>query len=392
MAIGKKMIYPNKYRLYFNKRLLKAGIVLLPLIMIFGSSAWINSKDPIPTGNYPLIYPANFGNRINIPADNPTTKQGVYLGRLLFYETKLSATNTISCGSCHQQSKAFTDGRALSVGVGGALAARNSMSLANLLWARKFFWDGRATGLEAQAGFPLTNPHEMGQALQVSAEKLSEISRYPTLFNLVYGDSNITANRIIKAIAQFERTLISSNSKYDKYLRNEGKLTTDELNGLALFNNAPNPAKGIRGANCSHCHGGTKNYMELFHNNGLDSTAKDEGIAALTGLATDKGRFKVPTLRNIALTAPYMHDGRFKTLDEVIDHYSEHIKQSAALSAVLQNESNEPGGTSLKLLPKEKKELITFLNTLTDSTFITDARFSDPHLVSSPHKIKTQAK
>ncbi|WP_244228394.1 cytochrome-c peroxidase [Mucilaginibacter kameinonensis] len=361
------------------QRMGKICLVLCLLFAIVGLTAYKGMEQVVPMGDYIFNYPANFGNRINVPADNPTTQQGVYLGRLLFYEPKLSATNTVSCGNCHQQSKAFTDGRALSIGVNNGLATRNSMSLANLLWARKFFWDGRAASLEDQVLFPLTNPHEMGQSIQASVQKLSNTLLYPGLFKIVYGDSTITGDRIAKAIAQFERTLISANSRYDQYLRNAYKPTDDELKGMELFNHGPDPEKGIRGANCTHCHGGPKTYLELFHNNGLDSISKDEGMAAFTGLVTDRGRFKVPTLRNIALTAPYMHDGRFKTLDEVVAHYSEHIKQSVSLSAFLQGESNEMGGHSLKLLPKEKKQLIAFLNMLTDSTFITDKRFGNPH-------------
>lgn len=371
----------QKSNLYLNTH--KAGLMLFLLTVIIGLSAWTYYNNDIPTGPYKLNYPVNFGNRINTPADNPITKQGVYLGRLLFYETRLSANNTLSCSSCHQQDKAFTDGKALSEGVDHVLSSRNSMSLANLLWARKFFWDGRVASLEDQAGVPLSNPHEMGQSLAVSSQKLSETKQYPAIFKVVYGDTNITGDRIVKAIAQFERTLISDNSRYDQYMRNAYTPTKDEMAGMALFNQAPEPAKGIRGANCAHCHGGTKNYMELFHNNGLDSIPNDNGIEALTGLPSDRGRFKVPTLRNIALTAPYMHDGRFKTLDEVVNHYSEHIKQSTALSAFLQGESNIKGGTSLNLLPHEKKALIVFLNMLTDSTFITDPKFSNPHLLAT---------
>jgi hypothetical protein len=206
-----------------------------------------------------------------------------------------------------------------------------------------------------------------GVPLYVPYDGYVDLARYST-FNL-------------SAITQFERTLISCNSKYDQYLRGAYQPTADELKGMTLFNNAAQPEKGIRGANCAHCHGGAKNYMELFHNNGLDSIPKDAGVETISGQPSDKGRFKVPTLRNIALTAPYMHDGRFKTLDEVIDHYSEHIKESAYLSAFLRGESNEPGGKSLKLLPHEKKELIAFLNMLTDSTFVHNPDFSDPHLL-----------
>ncbi|MCS3732104.1 cytochrome-c peroxidase [Mucilaginibacter dorajii] len=364
----------------------KVGVLAFLFSLTIGLSAWTYYEDPIPTGSFQLVYPANFGNRINVPADNPTTKQGVYLGRLLFYETALSAGNKLSCSSCHRQEKAFTDGKALSEGVDHVLSTRNSMSLANLLWTRKFFWDGRAASLEEQAATPLSNPHEMGQSLTISAQKLSRIQSYPALFKLVYGDTLINGDRIVKAIAQFERTLISANSRYDQYLRNAYQPNELEQKGMALFNQFPQPEKGIRGANCAHCHGGAKTYMELFHNNGLDSIPKDEGIETLTGLPADRGRFKVPTLRNIALTAPYMHDGRFKTMEEVIDHYSDHIKQSASLSSFLQGESNEIGGTSLKLLPEEKKELIAFLNMLTDSTFISNPAFSNPRLRIASNK------
>jgi len=361
----------KKYGDRFGVVLLLFGVMILP--------AW-NYYGAIPQGQYQLIYPANFGNRINIPEDNPTTQQGVYLGRLLFYETRLSATNKLSCASCHKQEKAFSDDRDFSLGVDFVPTTRNSMSLANLLWTRKFFWDGRVTGLEEQAAVPLINPHEMGQPLVISAKKLSGDPEYPALFKLVYGDETITGDRIVKAIAQFERTLISANSRYDQYLRKAYQPTADELKGMELFERSPQPAKGIRGANCGHCHGGAKTYNELFHNNGLDSVPIDNGIQDITGLATDKARFKVPTLRNIALTAPYMHDGRFKTLEEVVDHYSDHVQESASLSTFIRGESNEVGGKTLKLFPQEKKQIIAFLNMLTDSTFITDPRFSDPHL------------
>jgi len=367
------------HRFYKHRRVVSVVFVLATVVMCL--SGWNYFSDQVETGNYSFVYPQNFGNRINIPADNSTTKQGVYLGRLLFYEKRLSANNTISCGSCHEQSKAFTDGRSFSIGVDNVPTPRNAMSLTNLLWTRKFFWDGRAEGLESQAAIPMTNPHEMGQSLDISVKKINADKQYSPLFKLVYGDEKITADRIIKAISQFERTLISCNSRYDQYLRGAYQPTKQEMNGMELFNNGPNPEKAIRGANCAHCHGGPKTYMELFHNNGLDSIPKDAGIETLTGLPSDRGRFKVPTLRNIALTAPYMHDGRFKTLNEVIDHYSDHVLESASLSTVFRGESNETGGKTLKLTPIEKRELVAFLNMLTDETFITDPRFSDPHKV-----------
>ncbi len=363
----------------FDKAVSVSVLLIFSLIL----SAWSYYYDEIPVGSYQFTYPANFGNRINVPDNNPTSKQGVYLGRMLFYEPRLSVNNTLSCANCHKQQLAFTDNRPFSVGVDQVKTTRNSMSLANLLWARKFFWDGRASSLEEQAAIPLTNPHEMGQSLEVSVKKLNTEPEYLALFKAVYGDSSITGERICKAIAQFERTLISANSLYDQYLCKAYQPNAEELKGMELFNRGPQPEKGIRGANCAHCHGGVKTYLELFHNNGLDSMPEDNGIEAITGLPGDRGRFKVPTLRNIALTAPYMHDGRFKTLDQVLDHYSDHIVQSESLSAVFRGESNEIGGKILKLLPQEKKEIIAFLNMLTDKDFITNPEFSDPHLHST---------
>lgn len=370
----------------------RVAMLLLLLIVVMAVSALHYGNDPVPLGPYHFNYPANFGNRINTPDDNPATKQGVYLGRLLFYEKRLSANNTMSCGSCHQQQKAFTDGKMFSEGVDGVATPRNSMALVNLLWTRKFFWDGRSASLEDQAAIPLTAAHEMGQLLTVSARKIKGAGQYPALFKLVYGDEAITPSRIVKAIAQFERTLISADSRYDQFLRNAYQPTSRELKGMALFNQRPQPDKGIRGGDCAHCHGGVKMYQELFHNNGLDSVPKDNGIEALTGRLSDRGRFKVPTLRNIALTAPYMHDGRFKTLEEVLDHYNAHIMQSASLSPFLTGESNEKGGKTLKLLPEEKNDIIAFLNLLTDSTFITNPQFSDPHQVTSNRNTKLNSR
>lgn len=332
----------------------------------------------LPVGPYKLSYPSYFGNRFTIPEDNPMTQQGVYLGRLLFYEKKLSANNTISCGSCHQQRLAFTDGKTFSQGIDSSFTSRNTMSLANLLWGRKFFWEGRANGLEEQAKEPLNNPHEMGESLEAAAKKLQQTKQYPRLFKKVFGTKNITGDRIVKAIAQFERTLISSNSLYDKYLQGTYKPTEQELRGMELFMTSAEAGKNIRGANCGQCHGTPKLFMELFHNNGLDTVPKDIGREKFTGLLNDRGRFRVVTLRNIALTAPYMHDGRFKTLEEVLDHYNEHIQPSRSLSLFLQGRSNDPGGKTLRLTKQEKEAVIHFLKMLTDSSFISDSRFSDP--------------
>jgi cytochrome c peroxidase len=361
-------------RIHYKKLMLL--LVLIATVVLIAAA----DTDPVYTDPYPLDYPNYFGNKISIPENNPTTKQGVYLGRMLFYDPKLSSSKTISCSSCHQQKLAFTDGKTFSLGINNTPTKRNSMSLANLLWVRNFFWDGRAKGLEAQAKIPLNDPHEMGAYLDKAVIALQKTQLYPVLFREAFGTSEVTGDRIAIAIAQFERTLISSNSSYDKYLRGEYIPTPQELNGMDLFMNSAFPSKSIRGASCAQCHGTPKIYMELFHNNGLDSVSKDIGREKLTGMPNDRGRFRVVTLRNIALTAPYMHDGRFKNLEDVLDHYNEHIQQSKTLSLSLQNRSNDLGGKSLGLTIKEKANIISFLEMLTDSTFISDPRFSNPHL------------
>jgi len=349
------------------------GLLICLSAMVVNRRQATNPPTPLP-----LQYPAYFGNRLFIPDSNPCTVEGVALGRRLFYETRLSANNSVSCSFCHRQELAFTDGGAFSVGIDGSLTNRSSMSLANLAWSRHYFWDGRADGLEEQARTPLTNPHEMGQELAVSARKLQATKTYPLLFKKAFGSTVITGNGIVNALAQFERTLISCNSKYDKYLRGEYQPTTSELNGIALFYTNPDPAGNIRGAACSHCHSGPKTFAELYHNNGLDSLSKDAGREGISKQPADKGRFRVVTLRNIALTAPYMHDGRFQTLPAVVDHYSDHITSSHTLSIFLQINSNTVNGTQLDLTAQEKHDLVAFLQMLTDSTFITDKRFSNP--------------
>jgi cytochrome c peroxidase len=366
-----------KFARHYIKPFLIYGIVAVTIVYISSAfrSSGNASQDP-----YPLAYPANFGNMIYVPADNPLTVAGVELGRKLFYETALSANNQVSCGSCHKQELAFTDGKQFSTGVDGSLTKRNSMALINLLWADNFFWDGRAKGLEQQVKFPLEDQHEMGQSMEVSAKKLNEINAYPELFSKAFGSTTINADRIAKALAQFERTLISSNSLYDKFLAGNYIPDSSQLRGMKLFFTNPQPERGIRGAACGHCHSGPKTYSELYHNTGLDNTPVDQGRAEFTNQSSDKGRFRVATLRNIALTAPYMHDGRFRSLNEVLDHYSDHIKEQPKLSPFLKGLSNEKDRTGLNLSKDEKTDIISFLQMLTDSTFITDPRFSNPSL------------
>lgn len=321
---------------------------------------------------YPLQIPNTFGHRYTIPADNPMTVEGVALGRYLFYDSLLSKNNTISCSSCHRQELAFTDGFTLSIGVSGRPTFRNSMSLANLLWVRDFFWDGHSKTLEDQALIPLAHPDEMGLAPEKAAQKLQQTTFYPLRFLKAFGTDQITPELMAKALAQFERTLISANSPYDQYLQGKYTLTPAEKRGMDLFMRGSNREQTIRGANCAHCHGGAQFFQNRFHNNGLDASPLDPGRQEVTGFDEDFARFRVPTLRNIALTAPYMHDGRFKTLEDVVNHYSDHIAQSTTLSADLRG--------MIALTAQERQDLVAFLHTLTDQEFIRNPAFGNPFL------------
>ncbi|WP_277477605.1 cytochrome-c peroxidase [Catalinimonas alkaloidigena] len=342
--------------------------------------------DPTP---YQPNLPWYFPDQISLPADNLLTEEGVALGRMLFYEKQLSADQSISCASCHQQEKAFTDGLQFPQGIDGGQVNKNTMSLHNLLWVSRLNWDGRSVSLEEQAIGPLTNPLEMGLTdVDEAVLRLQATEIYPPKFFEAFGTDSITAEYLLKALAQFERTLISNQSKLDRYWRNEYEPTALELKGMTLFFTHPEASQGIRGGNCGDCHlgpftGGSADAFNGFHNNGLDQDSElEEGLAGHTGNAFDQGKFRAPSLRNIALTAPYMHDGRFSTLEEVLVHYDEHIQMSSTLDPLIQEASNEPinEGEPIKLhlLPEEKDAILAFLHMLTDSTFIEDERFSNP--------------
>ncbi len=333
---------------------------------------------PNPLSGSPLIdAPAYFGT-YKVPEDNQTTEAGVELGRMLFYEKMLSADNTLSCASCHKQEHAFSDERTFSIGVDGKPGKRQSMSLANLVWQTQFFWDGRVSTLEKQALFPIQDSLEMHQPLDKMVGKLQASANYPVKFMNAFGTDQITAELVAKALAQFERTLVSSNSRYDKFIRKEYVLSAQERNGMVLFQTHPTPENGLRGGNCGDCHGGGYlTFLNGFHNNGLDASPSDPGLGGFTKAAFDNGKFKVPTLRNIAMTAPYMHDGRFNSLEEVLDHYNEHVQNSATLDPNM-SASNKVNGKSLGLTAQEKADIIAFLKTLSDSTFIQNPKFASP--------------
>jgi cytochrome c peroxidase len=364
------------------KSTLLAGLgLLLALASCKHDADTVDPEGPVekPTA-YNLEVPSNFPPLPAAPADNPLTNEGVALGRQLFYEKALSLNNTVACASCHKQELAFSDGLAHSVGVNGTTTLRSSMSLANLAWEPKLTWDGAATGLENQSRIPIENPLEMHQSLSAGVAKLQATDKYPALFRKAFGSSTITEANVQKALAQFERTMVSGNSRYDQFRRgNATALTDHEQQGLVLFTEHPYPGQRIRGGNCKDCHDGDLQTDRMFRNNGLDATLTDLGLGGLTGQPTDNGKFRVPSLRNIALTAPYMHDGRFTTLEQVVDHYDQHVKRNSPnVDALLLNASNTSGGTTLDLTASEKAKIVAFLRTLTDSTFIKDPRFAKP--------------
>ena len=337
---------------------------------------------PLPNFSAPFVF-----GRFLVPADNPLTVEAVELGRRLFYDPRLSANGKVSCSTCHLQRLAFTDGRTTSVGVSGRPLAFNSMSLANLMWGpQHFFWNGRAATLEEQALIPLQHADEMAQDPGRLVAELDADATYRKSFETAYGE--VSSSALVRALAAFERTLISSNSRYDQFLRGEIMLDAQEELGRKLFMAHPDVKVSLRGANCIDCHsqfltGGSSARFDGFSNNGLDDEAHlQPGLQAVTGKPAHRGLFKVPSLRNIALTAPYMHDGRFRTLEEVLDHYDSGIKTSSTLSPLIEEADNRgaaaAGRISLHLTAGEKAAVIAFLHTLTDRDFVTAERFSDP--------------
>ena len=288
------------------------------------------------------------------------------LGRQLFYDPILSRDESISCASCHLQATGFTHvDHDLSHGIEGRIGKRNSMALMNLAWNTSFMWDGGVNHIELQALAPISSEDEMGSSLKEVVTKLNASKKHKTLFYNSYKDSLVTGQKTLLALTQFVVMLNSYNSKYDKYIRNEkgGEFTMQEKNGLAIFKN-----------NCASCHTEPLFTNNEFHNNGLtlDPYLKDFGRMLITNKSEDSLKFKVPTLRNIQFTPPYMHDGRFETLKAVITHYNSGITHSITLAEDLKN--------NLELTHKEEVDLLVFLRTLTDKEFLFNNRFSYPHI------------
>lgn len=312
-----------------------------------------SGKEYDPT-SYTLEYPDNFP-VMELNEENPMTEEGVELGRKLYYDPILHPQGSRSCASCHDQKLSFT--------VSALKDGRSVMHHVNLGWASKFLWEGGVEGtLEDIMRF------EVEDFFQTDVSKLQEHSTYPDDFFSAFGTEDVSTELCAKALAQFFRTMISSDSKFDKYLRGEVMLTASEFRGFDLFNTE----KG----DCFHCHSLPLFTDDKYHNIGLDSTfsGSDQGRYNVTGNSSDMGKFKTPTLRNIELTGPYMHDGRFQTLEEVVDFYSEGLQNSATIDPLMKNVHQ--GGVQLN--PIEKQDLVNFLKTLTDTTYTQNPDLSYP--------------
>ena len=304
--------------------------------------------------------------------NNPISDEGATLGRVLFYDKMLSVNGEKSCASCHQQERGFSDPERFSLGFDGRMTRRNSMTLSNLLYTRRFFWDNRAGSLQEQVLLPIEDDLEMGHNLDSLRPQMAESEYYPDLFTAAFGNDTITDERIADALAQFINSMTSYSSKYDAGLNNDfANFTAEEKLGRELYFE--------RQLNCNQCHTNAVLGSNTLMNNGLVPDGIDFGRAEITGNPDNNYEFKVPTLRNIALTAPYMHDGRFATLEEVIEHYNSGIRAHPNLDERVTTDNTRGGNPrTMDLTAEEKAALVAFLHTLTDEVLVTDERWSNP--------------
>lgn len=384
-----------------NDPIAAALVANLPGAFAVRRTRILDAKESAVKSPKPLYFPAQFtpysfrmGTAFpipDLPKDNPLIAERVALGARLFNEKEFSKDNTISCASCHDQRNAFADSRQYSRGVRGQAGFRNSMPLFNLAWKSSFFWDGRAASLREQALMPIQDHLEMDESLTSVVAKLeassnrreeapSEVSDaevslhasaatrgdYPALFAAAFGSPEVTPEKIGLALESFLLTLTSFDSRFDRALAGQAQLSDEERRGMELFMTEYDPRRGQFGADCFHCHGGPLFQSQTFANNGLDAKFTDLGRGKITGKESDAGKFSTPSLRNAALTAPYMHDGRFATLEEVVEHYSTGQKRSATLDP---NLAKHPDG-GVQLSAEDKRALVAFLKTLTDEKFL----------------------
>ncbi|MFZ4543374.1 MAG: cytochrome-c peroxidase [Saprospiraceae bacterium] len=302
--------------------------------------------------------------------NNKITPAGFVLGRKLFYDPILSKDSSISCGSCHQQFAAFSHiDHSLAHGIGGRIGKRNIPPLQNLIWSTAFMWDGGINHLEIQAIAPITNKDEMDENLEHVISKLNQRNDFRKAFYKAFKDSTVTSERMLKSLTQFMGLMISANSKYDKYIAGKGNYSEEEMSGLKLFR-----------SKCANCHKEPLFTDNTYRSNGLPANKRldDKGRQVITGNENDIYKFKVPSLRNVELTFPYMHDGRFRNLKEVLNYYKNSAKHSNYAGDLVHNIG--------ELSIEDVKALNAFLLTLTDKTFVYDRRFANPNY--SSHKSK----
>lgn len=344
----------------------KLCIILLVIFIVLGAMMAEGCRKS--GGGAPVTTPMAFTVPQGFPAPafdfnaNPVTKEGFELGRHLFYEGKLSKDGNFPCASCHQQFAAFaTFDHDLSHGFNNQFTTRNAQGLFNLAWQAKFHWDGGINHLEVQPLAPISAPNEMAEDINNVIEKLKQDNQYRTMFRSAFGTDEINSQRMLKALSQFMIMMVSGNSKYDKMKRGQATFNSAEQAGYVTFQ-----------AKCASCHAEPLFTDMSFRNNGLAINAflKDYGRMRITNNAADSLKFKVPSLRNVYETYPYMHDGRFWNLTQVLDHYSTNIQNSNTLDPLLKNK--------IPLTATEKFNLIYFLGTLSDTSFTKDKRFEQP--------------
>lgn len=337
--------------------------VFTVLFALISCEKQVESEEPVAAERPLFRQPEHFP-KATYNFESPlVSEDGFWLGKRLFYDARLSRDNTVSCGSCHLQAAAFTHhGHDLSHGIDDLLGNRNALPIQNMAFKRAFFWDGGVHDLDLFALAPISNPVEMDEEPENVLKKLRADASYRADFKKVYGTDEITMIQFLKALGQFQAALISDNSKYDKYVRGEIKLETEELQGLEIFKQK-----------CSSCHSGTLFTDESYRNNGLEVyfRSTDLGRFNISALEEDKHKYKVPSLRNVELTGPYMHDGRFRTIEAVLRHYDSGVNNTQNLDKSLKNGDR----LGIPLSDDEKSKLVSFLKTLTDNDFITDKRF-----------------
>ncbi|WP_306617897.1 cytochrome-c peroxidase [Chryseobacterium ginsenosidimutans] len=345
-------------------KLFKSGLILF--IFLSFASCSDEVMEPLEKDEvYNLTFPSYFPEMTFDASGNPVTKNGVELGRKLFYEGRLSRNNTISCGFCHIQENAFTHhGHTVSHGVDDRIGIRNAPPIQNMAFLKRYMWDGVIHNLNEQPIIPITNEDEMDSSMPEVISKLSSDSKYKKLFKEAYGDENITGERVLKALSQFMATMISADSKYDRFRQGKENFSSEEAQGMNLFQQK-----------CASCHSGGLFTDESFRNTGMyyNMQFKDAGRYRVTLDQNDWMKFRVPSLRNVEYTAPYMHDGRFYTLDAVLNFYSDQVEDNPNLDPQLK----QNGHIGIAMNAQEKQFIIAFLKTLSDKNFISNPKFAE---------------